>query len=313
MKKNLFYFLFCFFLLFSSAPAFGGFDDFAGTWKNMDANTGGITKLRIAIEGSEVRVNAWGKCHPEDCDWGEIKADAYGPSASSNIQSSAQALIARYKTDFSSTILVITRAGSDRLKAEAYTSFRDGSGRSNYAAEYTFNRARIQAVVPGVVRPMQPVQPIQPVKEDCISFSPDNAKVVTAQGRWKIADGTHWMFDFGEKRHEAERALSVIKHYRTNQSCFVGRPDPSLQYLLVSGRSPEGSARGEDCVSFNPDTIEAKNVNGRWKIVDGSHWLFDFEGNEAEARDALNIIKQHGFTKSCFVGRPEPDFQYLRK
>ena len=45
----------------------------------------------------------------------------------------------------------------------------------------------------------------------------------------------------------------------------------------------------------------------------GNHWIFDFETNETEARHAFAIIKMHGFTKSCFVGRPDPSFQYLRK
>ncbi|MCK4418670.1 hypothetical protein KAV79_02580, partial [Candidatus Aerophobetes bacterium] len=132
-------------------------------------------------------------------------------------------------------------------------------------------------------------------------------------GRWKIVDGSHLMFDFGNKRNEAERALQVIKHYRMNQSCFVGRPDPSFQYLLVSGRAPIGSFEGEDCVSFNPNTAEVRYINGRWKIVDGSHWVFDFGNKESEARQALAIIKKYGFRFSCFVGRPDPSFKYLRR
>ena len=69
----------------------------------------------------------------------------------------------------------------------------------------------------------------------------------------------------------------------------------------------------EDCVQFNPNTIEVKQIGGRWKIVDGSHWMFDFENKEDEARLAFAIIKKYGFTRSCFVGRPGPSFQYMRK
>jgi hypothetical protein len=313
MKKILFCFSLCFLFLFVSTTALAGLDDFAGTWKNVDRNTGGITTLKIKVDGSEVRVNAKGKCHPKDCDWGEVKANAYGPSASSNIQANTRALTVRYKTNFSKTILVITKAGSNKLKAKVYTRFTDNSSRSNYTSEYKFKRARIQAVVPARGRQMRPVQAIKPVKEDCISFNPKSANVVHAKGRWKIADGSHWMFDFGKNKKEADKALSIIKRYRMNQSCFVGRPDPSLQYMLISGSSPKRRFRGEDCISFNLNSIEVKNINGRWKIVDGSHWVFDFEGNEAEARKAFGIIKKHGFNKSCFVGRPDPSFQYLRR
>jgi hypothetical protein len=121
------------------------------------------------------------------------------------------------------------------------------------------------------------------------------------------------MYNFGDNRQEAMQALRIIKHYRMNSSCFVGRPDPSFQYLLVNGNAPQGNMQGEDCVAFNPNTIEVKNIGGSWKIVDGSHWVFDFGGKEAEARAAFAIIKKYGFTRSCYVGRPNPSFQYLRK
>ena len=130
---------------------------------------------------------------------------------------------------------------------------------------------------------------------------------------WKIVDGSHWMFSFGTKKTEAEQALRVIKHYGMNQSCFVGRPGPSFQYLLRSGTAPAGALAGEDCVSFNPNTAEVKKINNDWKIVDGNHWMFSFGNKEDEARQALAIIKKYGFTRSCFVGRPDPSFTYMRK
>ena len=69
----------------------------------------------------------------------------------------------------------------------------------------------------------------------------------------------------------------------------------------------------EDCVSFDPRKAEVKQINGRWKIVDGSHWLFDFGDKRDEAETALWIIKKYGFTHSCFVGRPDASFFYLRR
>jgi len=153
---------------------------------------------------------------------------------------------------------------------------------------------------------------VMPIKEDCVSFDPRTTEVKQINGSWKIVDGSHWLFDFGSKGDEAKKALAIIKRYRMNQSCFVGRPDPSFQYMLVSGSAPQGSYPGEDCVSFNPRTTEVKQINGRWKIVDGSHMMFDFGNKRDEAELALRIIKKYGFTRSCFVGRPDPSFTYLR-
>ncbi|HES59464.1 MAG TPA: hypothetical protein ENO18_03445 [Caldithrix sp.] len=121
------------------------------------------------------------------------------------------------------------------------------------------------------------------------------------------------MFSFGNKKEETNKALKIIKHYRMNQSCFVGRPNPSFQYMLVSGNAPSGRFTGEDCIRFNPSSAEVKYINGDWKIVDGSHWMFSFGSNESEARQSLAIIKKYGFNHTCYVGRPGPSFKYLRR
>lgn len=151
------------------------------------------------------------------------------------------------------------------------------------------------------------------VQEDCIRFNPVTTEVARINNSWKIVDGSHWMFDFGSNQAEAQEALAIIKHYNANQSCFVGRPGPSFEYLLVNGDSPAGAMAGEDCVDFNLANLSVRNHNGQWTIVDGGHLIFGFGSNLAEARKALAIIKKHGFTHSCYVGRPGPSLKYLRK
>ena len=97
--------------------------------------------------------------------------------------------------------------------------------------------------------------------------------------------------------------MYAIRSYYADRSCFVGRPHASLTYLLQGDGAPEGGLPGEDCIPFNLGNLAVEQIGGRWKIVDGGHWLFDFEGKENEARDALAIIRHHGFNRSCFVGR----------
>ena len=111
---------------------------------------------------------------------------------------------------------------------------------------------------------------------------------------------------------EARKALKIIQHYKMNRQCFVGRPDASMEYYLVDGKAPTGSLPGEDCIGFNPDKIRVRRINNRWKIVEGSHWIMDFESSEAEARLAYEIIKKYGFRFICFVGRPDPSMTYFK-
>jgi hypothetical protein len=49
---------------------------------------------------------------------------------------------------------------------------------------------------------------------------------------------------FGSSRSEAMQSLNVIKHYGMNIQCFVGRPNPPMEFYLVDGESPEGAMDG---------------------------------------------------------------------
>jgi len=117
---------------------------FAGNWVNTNSNTGGVTVLKITISGTNVMVHAWGKCHPTDCDWGNVQGFAYGPNVSSNLQATAQVITVIYKESFAETLLTIRHVRWflfwKRLRAQVYTRFTDASGRTNYEDVETFRK-----------------------------------------------------------------------------------------------------------------------------------------------------------------------------
>ncbi len=160
----------------------------------------------------------------------------------------------------------------------------------------------------------QPLKPLRPSGTgDCVRFDPATVSIHQVKGNWKIVDGDHWLFDFGPSQAAAHQSLNVIRHYRMDRLCFIGRPDPLFSYLLAKGGSPSGAMAGEDCVAFDPKTITVSKLQGSWKIVSGRRWLFDFGQSQTEARQALAAIRRYGFSQSCFVGRPDADFTYLRR
>ena len=78
MKKFLYFLTISLFVLSFFAPSYAaGITDFSGTWNNADRATKGVTKLEISVKGSSASVHAWGKCHPQDCDWGSVPARYY--------------------------------------------------------------------------------------------------------------------------------------------------------------------------------------------------------------------------------------------
>lgn len=151
--------------------------------------------------------------------------------------------------------------------------------------------------------------------EDCIGFNPDRVEVSRERGRWKIVEGSHWMFDFGSgrrARQEARQAWKIIRHYNLTQSCFVGRPNPEFQYLLSRRAAPRGRVGSEDCINFNERNLRIRRDGRRWLMTDGRSRMLLFD-RAREAYQALFLIRYYGFSQHCFVGRPDPDFEYWRR
>ncbi len=142
MKKILFLGL----LLFLVFPLISAINQFSGTWINTDRNTSGITKISIRISGTNVYVHAWGKCHPRDCDWGEVPAYAFSQSPSSSVRDHALAVIAVFRNSYSKTFFIL-KPVSNRLKAEVYTHYT-GNGRNDFKKTYYFKKG-LSLIHPG--------------------------------------------------------------------------------------------------------------------------------------------------------------------
>jgi hypothetical protein len=156
--------------LLVSSVVFANLSGFAGNWVNTDPNTRGNTKLSIEVNGTNVMLQAWGACSPTDCDWGKVVAYPYTASVSNNQANTSDALSAIFTTGFSQTLMIVKQSGN-QLKAEIFTRFTDGSGRSNYHNTYTFNRQLVLLPI-GPIRTIMPIGLATPVQT-----SPANGSV----------------------------------------------------------------------------------------------------------------------------------------
>jgi hypothetical protein len=150
-----------------------------------------------------------------------------------------------------------------------------------------------------------------PCKEDCIAFNPVNVLVKLIGVNWTVADGSLLLYSSTVKA-EADRIAVILKNYAVNRSCFVGRPGPSFEYLLRGTASPLGAFSGEDCLPFTPASLSLIKEGTSYLMTDGSSRMFVFP-NKVEADLALAVINKYGFNRTCYVGRPGPSLQYLRR
>ena len=85
-----------------------------------------------------------------------------------------------------------------------------------------------------------------------------------------------------------------------------------MMYFTVGGEAPQGAMAGEDAVPFDLCGVVAQQSEGRWIVTDGVSQILDFGSSEADALNAVTIIKGYAFTHQCFVGRPAAPMMYFR-
>jgi hypothetical protein len=115
--------------------------NFTGTWKNIDAGTRSITMLRVDLVGIGVKVQAWSKCAPADCPWGEVEGIAYASEIGADISRTARVVSARFATQFSEVLLIVRLSDKDRVQVEVLKRYTDHSGRANVSEVATLERA----------------------------------------------------------------------------------------------------------------------------------------------------------------------------
>lgn len=106
-----------------------------GVWMNADPASRGLVMIEVAGN----KIHPYGKCHPQACDWGVLKAKLFAASVDTNAPA---ALRAKATPGFATEELMVTLEPDGRLRVEVFTHFTDGSGRADYRAVDYFVRGR---------------------------------------------------------------------------------------------------------------------------------------------------------------------------
>ena len=98
--------------------------DISGTWVNTDANTSGMTKLIVTNNNS---VQGFGRCSPQDCDWGKTTMSAINPDLYRAV----------FSWSFKSTTISMQHSGG-QLYVTTTDAYKDG--RPSRTSNYTFKK-----------------------------------------------------------------------------------------------------------------------------------------------------------------------------
>ena len=110
-----------------------------GEWTNLDSNTGSLTKIIITNDNNELSIQAYGKCHPTDCEWGKVKVHEIAASIDDddNILPFDYCLAiweidGKIKNALTQIMKITIETGpKPKLHIETITIFNDNSGRSD--------------------------------------------------------------------------------------------------------------------------------------------------------------------------------------
>ena len=164
---------------------------------------------------------------------------------------------------------------------------------------------RADAAAPGDGAGAPAVAP--PPQETLQSFDSGLAELQWTDSRWQLVAGGVVLKDFGPRQEEARAALRLLRQLGLTQRGTVGTPRAVMEYWLAGGRAPQGLVPGLHPVALDVDSLRAEQVQGQWCVRDNSRVLFTFGAHGDEARQALAVIRRHGFTQVGSLGRGLPD------
>jgi hypothetical protein len=111
---------------------------FVGNWTNVDANTGGMTRLVIEkVDDNTVAFHGYGKCTPSDCDWDAAVDDPV--RRPSSVPFTLPQLVGVYEFGFKTTRITVERSG-DQLVAEVFDDYSLADGRTDRTEVYVMER-----------------------------------------------------------------------------------------------------------------------------------------------------------------------------
>jgi len=104
--------------------------DFAGDWINNDPNTSGMTRLIITNDQNLMSLHGYGKCSPDDCDWGTVKA-----------KFTENPFVAVYQFTHKTNTLTIRLIDTNSLHVHSKNVFSDGTNR-DYEVDYYMHKQK---------------------------------------------------------------------------------------------------------------------------------------------------------------------------
>jgi hypothetical protein len=165
-----------------------------------------------------------------------------------------------------------------------------------------------------------------------VPFNTASLRVQKSDGNWLLHDGRQMLFNFGPTESDAIRALAICKRHDFNQIGYIGRPTPTMTFMLHDDTPRMGQTTAFNHlgavrplpqmstfqslqlpklgtvgtrVPFDPYRLDVQKQGGAWRLVVMGKELANLGPSDSDARNVLRIAQDYPFTEQCRVGPVE--------
>lgn len=178
----------------------------SGTWVNTDQNTQGITKLIITNDNE---IQTFGRCSPQDCDWGKVPLSAVGGGSN---------YTALYTTSFKNTTFSLSLNGSE-LVLNGSDIYKDGRPSRTYS--YTFKKDIKMVFVASQIYTMKDIAKMPPPSGGVVDKSP---KGPDKNLQFYLLDGLSADVDFKRPQDISNISINVFADKNINSGIYYILP-----------------------------------------------------------------------------------------
>ncbi len=138
------------------------------------------------------------------------------------------------------------------------------------------------------------------------SFDPLAVQIERREQNWVLLAGDKVLRNCGRREQEAYQVWNLIRQLGLNQHGVIGEKEPIMEYWLISGQPPRTLPRGLRVLPINLEELRLEQSQRFWVLRETTRVLFNFGADEQGARQAMTVLKTHGFNRVGIVGQAVP-------
>lgn len=162
----------------------------------------------------------------------------------------------------------------------------------------------------GLPRPDPGLRLPQPEKLAAIDANGLTARRGPAQDRWQIANGLKPVREFGGSQTDAEEFVRLLRELKPTEWGVIGTDRVVVEYGLnrsmINGvavdRATAPAFTPKTSVNIDLSSARVETVRGVWVLRDDDNILLNFGKSQADAEQAIGVIRKYGFNRIAQVG-----------